>query len=71
MSGHSGPCKTSRFVVRGGQVITDGKSNYPNYLILELDRQEAWRVIRELTHGLELGGVLPLTFFGKLAEEDE
>ncbi len=68
MSGHDSECRTSRFTVRGGKVITNGKSNNPDHLILQLTKDEAWRVVHELLNALRHDGVLPITLLGQLED---
>ena len=68
MSGHDFECQTSRFTSRGGEVITNRKSSYPDHLILQLTRDDAWHVVHELLNALRHDGVLPITLLGQLKD---
>ena len=72
-------CKVHKFVARGGQVIEDGRSSYPNLLRVRLIPSDAWRVLRQLVNDLDRQYYsdksslkdVEIDLLGELTEEEE
>ncbi len=72
MSGHGKKCKTTIFTSHGGEVVKNGKGNYPDHLVIELTPNDAWDVVTNILSSLRRGQDPEVTLLGKLEEcEDE
>lgn len=66
--------KTYRLQVQGGAVVDDGgKTRYPDYVIVKMDKANAWEIVNGLLAQLRSGyeDNLTMYFLGRLTEEQE
>ena len=61
-----------KFEIDGGRVTDHGKSHWPDGLTLTMDRNDAWRMVKEILAQIEEGlEVIEVTRFGKLTDLQE
>jgi len=67
--------KQYHFQEKGGEVIKKGKSNYPDFLRLSIEREWALRfaldILRELDHPQLSEPFISIRIFGKLSKETD